>query len=43
MPVGPAHWGVLYGAEAYPNPGATGPREPLRGPTGTEGLAGLGR
>ena len=27
----------------YPNPGATGPREPLRGPKGTDGLAGLGR
>lgn len=43
VPVGPAHCGALYGAEAYPNPGATGPREPLRGPTGTAGLAWLER
>lgn len=41
VPVGPAHWGALYGAEAYPKPWVTGPREPLRGPRGTEGLAGL--
>lgn len=42
VPVGPAHWGALYGGEVYPNPWAAGPREPFRGPEVTV-EAGLGR